>query len=66
MLVDNAMALAPAPAWSEAQMTDYFERTMRDALAHGLTSIHDAAAEPAMIKFFMKCVVPWRSPRGAR
>jgi hypothetical protein len=51
------MDLVPAPPWTESQMTDYFERTMRDALQSGLTSIHDAMTDPTAIKFFMKCVL---------
>jgi predicted amidohydrolase YtcJ len=54
VFVDNAMDLIPVPPWSEAQMDDYFQRTMTDALQHGLTSIHDALSDPSYIKFFMK------------
>jgi hypothetical protein len=54
VFVDNAMALVPIPPWTEAQVKDYFDRAMKDALQHGLTSIHDAATRPDVIKFFMK------------
>jgi len=35
-------------------MLEFFRATMKDALAHGLTSIHDAASEPEAIAFFKK------------
>jgi predicted amidohydrolase YtcJ len=54
VFVDNAMALVPIPPWTEAQVKDYFDRAMKDALQHGLTSIHDAATRPDVIEFFMK------------
>lgn len=53
-MVDNAMELIPRPAQSERQMKDYFDLTMKDALAHGLTSIHDADSSPEKIEFFKK------------
>jgi hypothetical protein len=56
VFVDNAMDLVPVPPWTEMQMADYFQRTMKDALQHGLTSIHDAMTDPASIEFFMKSV----------
>jgi hypothetical protein len=48
------MDLVPIPPWTDDQMDDYFQRTMKDALEHGLTSVHDALSEPSYIKFFMK------------
>ncbi|KAL0952329.1 hypothetical protein HGRIS_006609 [Hohenbuehelia grisea] len=54
VFVDNAMALIPIPAWSEEQMSMYFDTAMRDALAHGLTSIHDAMATPNIIDFIKR------------
>jgi hypothetical protein len=54
VFVDNAMDLVPVPPWTEMQMAGYFQRTMKDALQHGLTSIHDAMTDPASIEFFMK------------
>jgi predicted amidohydrolase YtcJ len=54
IFIDNAMQLIPTPPWSEEQMSGYFETAMADALSHGLTSIHDAAALPHYIKFFRK------------
>ncbi|KAF5376082.1 hypothetical protein D9615_007734 [Tricholomella constricta] len=54
IFVDNAMALIPTPEWTEDRMTQFFETTMRDALAHGLTSIHDAMSFPDYIQFYKK------------
>ncbi|KII83661.1 hypothetical protein PLICRDRAFT_180263 [Plicaturopsis crispa FD-325 SS-3] len=54
LFVDNAMQLIPKPAWSEAQMREYFDLAMRDAVKHGLTSIHDAGSSPEGIHFIKK------------
>jgi hypothetical protein len=51
------MLLVPSPPMSERQMLKYFERATNDALANGLTSIHDADAPPHMIRFFQKSVL---------
>jgi len=50
------MSLIPRPPWSERQMEDYFHITMKDALAHGLTSIHDAESFPGMIDLYKRYV----------
>ncbi|KAG5646172.1 hypothetical protein DXG03_004225 [Asterophora parasitica] len=52
IFVDHAMELIPTPEWTEDRMTGFFDTAMRDALAHGLTSIHDAMAFPEHIMFF--------------
>ncbi|KAG6853611.1 hypothetical protein C0991_002835 [Blastosporella zonata] len=54
IFVDNAMALIPTPEWSEERTNQFFETTIKDALAHGLTSIHDAMSSPEQIQFFKK------------
>lgn len=54
IFVDNAMSLIPVPTPSNAQVLQYFERTMKDALAVGLTSIHDAATSLDDIEFYME------------
>ncbi|KAG6911050.1 hypothetical protein DXG01_004564 [Tephrocybe rancida] len=54
IFVDNAMALIPIPEWTEERTNQFFETTMKDALAHGLTSIHDAMSSPEQISFFRK------------
>ena len=56
MFIDNAMSLIPRPPWSERQIEDYFHITMKDALAHGLTSIHDAESSPGMIDLYKRYV----------
>ena len=43
------MAIVPVPAATKAQLREYFDGAVRDALAVGLTSIHDATTEPHMI-----------------
>jgi hypothetical protein len=54
IMIDNAMDLVPRPPWSERQAEEYFAMTMKDALAHGLTSIHDAESQPEAISLFKK------------
>ncbi|KAG6812236.1 hypothetical protein H0H92_003776 [Tricholoma furcatifolium] len=54
VFVDNAMALIPTPEWDEERLTQFFDLTMKDALAHGLTSIHDAMTTPEQIQFYKK------------
>ena len=58
VLVDSAMALIPVPPPSEAQMTEQLARAVRDALAVGLTSVHDAAVNGRMLSVFKKSVRP--------
>jgi predicted amidohydrolase YtcJ len=53
-MVDNAMSLIPKPPWSERTQREYFNVAMKDALAHGLTSIHDADSQPESISLFKK------------
>jgi len=50
--VDNAMGLVPVPELTPAQVANYFNTAMRDALEVGLTSIHDAGGEDRYISFF--------------
>ncbi|KAI0351595.1 hypothetical protein OH77DRAFT_1523939 [Trametes cingulata] len=52
IFVDSAMSLVPIPKWSEMQMREYVYRTMKDALAVGLTSIHDAATSVEEFELF--------------
>ena len=54
VFLDNAMMLVPIPPWSEDDMNEYFKTAAQDAVAHGLTSIHDAEAKPEMIAFYKK------------
>lgn len=48
------MDLIPVPEWSEKQMSEFFELTMKQALSYGLTSIHDAMTKPEQVEFFKK------------
>ncbi|KAF8878407.1 amidohydrolase 3 [Infundibulicybe gibba] len=52
IFVDNAQSLVPIPKWTESQLSTFFDITMKEALAHGVTSIHDAAAELDHIALF--------------
>ncbi|KAI9061249.1 hypothetical protein FKP32DRAFT_1613179 [Trametes sanguinea] len=54
IFVDAAMSLVPIPRWSTAQMREYADRTVQDALAVGLTSIHDAATSLAEFELFQQ------------
>uniref|UniRef100_A0A8H7XPQ0 Amidohydrolase 3 domain-containing protein n=1 Tax=Psilocybe cubensis TaxID=181762 RepID=A0A8H7XPQ0_PSICU len=54
IFVDHAMSLIPTPPWSDAQLTDFFDMTIKEALSYGLTSIHDAGSSPHQIEFFKK------------
>lgn len=56
VLMDAATALIPVPPPSEAQMTEQLERAVHDALAAGLTSVHDAAVSSRMLAVFKKSV----------
>ncbi|TFY52750.1 hypothetical protein EVJ58_g9837 [Rhodofomes roseus] len=62
VLVDSAMALIPVPPPSEAQMTEQLERAVKDALAVGLTSVHDAAVNGRMLNVFKKMADDGRLP----
>ncbi|CDO70443.1 hypothetical protein BN946_scf184999.g84 [Trametes cinnabarina] len=54
IFVDAAMSLVPIPSWSASQMRDYAAQTVKDALAVGLTSIHDAATSLAEFELFQQ------------
>lgn len=60
IFVDNAQSLIVSPPWTDEQMLDYYVSAMREALSYGLTSIHDAAALPWMIKFFKRPVCSYQ------
>ena len=53
--MDKAMNLIPAPEWSEKQIGEYFERTVKLALGYGLTTIHDADTNHRFVKFYKRC-----------
>ncbi|EIW76728.1 hypothetical protein CONPUDRAFT_139452 [Coniophora puteana RWD-64-598 SS2] len=52
IFVDNAMELIKVPPWTQTQMLEYFDKAVKDAHAHGLTSIHDAMSTLDNIVFF--------------
>ncbi|KAF9526004.1 amidohydrolase 3 [Crepidotus variabilis] len=54
VFVDNAMKLVPLPPWSDEEVQGFFDRTMKEALSYGLTSIHDADVELDHVNFFKK------------
>ena len=56
MFVDNAMALIDIPIWTTQDMLKFFKTTSDEALAHGLTSVHDADTNPGFISFYKKLV----------
>ena len=55
--MDNAADLIPIPPWSADRMSDFFDITIKDALMHGLTSIHDADVYDASTAFYKRFVL---------
>ncbi len=45
------MDLIPIPPWSEEQISESFDLTIKQALSYGLTSIHDADMRMEHIDF---------------
>ncbi|KAH7337232.1 amidohydrolase family-domain-containing protein [Rhizoctonia solani] len=64
IFMDNAMALIDdaKPQWTDAQRLRFFRRTVMDALAVGLTTIHDAATYIPDIEFFKKMATEGKLP----
>ncbi|KAF8881536.1 amidohydrolase family-domain-containing protein [Mucidula mucida] len=52
LFLDNAQELIHIPDPTDEDLLKKFSITVRDALAHGLTSIHDAALKPESLAFF--------------
>lgn len=54
--VDNAMELvyAAVPAWTDAQREGFLGKMMDDALAVGMTGVHDAMLSEADYRFFQR------------
>ncbi|KAI0093329.1 amidohydrolase family-domain-containing protein [Irpex rosettiformis] len=56
VLLDNAQILAnahrPVPTYEQLQLR--FNLTVQDAVAHGLTSVHDAGFDPVSLEFFRR------------
>ncbi|KAK0485942.1 amidohydrolase family-domain-containing protein [Armillaria novae-zelandiae] len=54
LFIDNAQDLIHKPEATDADLNRLFSITVRDALASGLTSIHDAALAPESLAFFKR------------
>ncbi|KAJ7051743.1 amidohydrolase family-domain-containing protein [Mycena amicta] len=54
VLLDNAQELLLAPALTEDDLIHRFAVAVNDALAYGLTSVHDAGLDPASLAFFLR------------
>ncbi|KAJ7478902.1 amidohydrolase family-domain-containing protein [Mycena latifolia] len=54
VLLDNAQELLKTPPLTEMDLTERFKVAMNDALAFGLTSVHDAGLDPISLEFFMR------------
>ncbi|PIL25921.1 hypothetical protein GSI_11674 [Ganoderma sinense ZZ0214-1] len=52
IFLDAAQSLVPVPKWSSHQMREYAELAIKDALAVGLTSVHDAMTSVAELELF--------------
>lgn len=50
------MNLIPIPHWTENQISDFFDTTIKETLSRGLTSIHDADSKLDHLAFFKKSV----------
>lgn len=48
------MDIIPSQPFSETRAMEYFTRATSDALAVGLTSVHDAFSVPEEIHFYKK------------
>ncbi|KAJ1303097.1 hypothetical protein OPQ81_011298 [Rhizoctonia solani] len=64
IFLDNAMTLIDdaKPQWTDAQRLRFFRRTVKDALAVGLTTIHDAATYVPDIEFFKRMAIEGKLP----
>jgi predicted amidohydrolase YtcJ len=56
VFIDNAQDLIKKPPITEHDLIKRFNRTIRDAVASGLTSLHDAGFDPMSLKFFKRFV----------
>ncbi|KAF7334584.1 Amidohydro-3 domain-containing protein [Mycena venus] len=54
MLLDNAQELLKIPPLTEEDLRARFTAAVNDALAYGLTSVHDAGLDPASLDFFIR------------
>ena len=54
VFLDNAQALVERPDPTHEVLEARFNATVKDALAAGLTSIHDAGFDPMSLEFFRR------------
>ncbi|TDL24188.1 hypothetical protein BD410DRAFT_767359 [Rickenella mellea] len=54
VLLDNAQDLVPRLPLTEEDLDRRFKLTVKDALAKGLTSVHDAGFDPVSLAFFKR------------
>ncbi|KAJ6570591.1 amidohydrolase 3 [Mycena vulgaris] len=54
VLLDNAQELLKTPPLTEEELLQRFTVTVNDALAYGLTSLHDAGLHPTSLEFFSR------------
>ncbi|OAX36092.1 hypothetical protein K503DRAFT_695783 [Rhizopogon vinicolor AM-OR11-026] len=62
VLLDNAQDLVKRPVPTERDLLRRFSAAVNDALACGLTSIHDAGLKPASLEFFKRQAVAGNLP----
>lgn len=56
MFLDNAQDIIFQPELTDDDLMRRFSIAVKDVVAVGLTSIHDAGLNPMSLKFFAKCV----------
>lgn len=54
VFIDRAQELVPKPILTEDDLMLRFQFAVNDALANGLTSIHDAGFDPTSLSFFKR------------
>ncbi|KAJ6501026.1 amidohydrolase family-domain-containing protein [Mycena vitilis] len=54
VFLDNAQALLKLPDLTEEDLVQQFTTAVTDALAYGLTSVHDAGLDPASLDLFLR------------
>ncbi|EGN99525.1 hypothetical protein SERLA73DRAFT_179580 [Serpula lacrymans var. lacrymans S7.3] len=62
VLLDNAQELIQKPPLTEDDLLKRFAATVKDALANGLTSVHDAGLNPLSLAFFKRQVAAGNMP----
>lgn len=54
VFIDNAQDLIKKPPLTDHDIFKRFNRTVSDAIASGLTSLHDAGFNPMSLEFFKR------------